>query len=529
MSQPSDLHKPYLVHHYVERAASRDPHRTAVCCGDKRLTYAELDSRSRALAHRLIGAGVKRGSCVPLLMPKSTDAILGMTGVSRAGGAYVPLDLDSPSHRIVSILQATQAQCVLVNHEGREKLASPEFSAAIHNAGLEGIHWIFVDAQQDTPDTGVIEGGVSVDIAYVLFTSGSTGTPKGVMIAHQAVTDYIDWCVHQYRVTPTDQVSNHAPLYFDNSTFDIYTAFAAGATLHLVPPHLNAVLPRLAGWIAEHAISVFFCVPSVLTLLLQSRRLKAGAFPALREVIFAGEVVQPDVLTQWMTLYPQARFTNMYGPTEITVDCTYHVVDAPPGTDPVPIGRARPNMELLVHTESGELVQTPGATGELWVRGLAVGYGYLGDEERTQKVFVQNPFTPFPDRLYRTGDLVTVREDGNFMFLGRADQQIKYLGHRIELGEIEAQLQALPEVEEAVVVFRQGESASEQGIGALVSVREGVKASDVLAALRHRVPSYMLPKRILCTQHSFPRTPNGKYDRKTILTTVFSGRGGAGD
>jgi non-ribosomal peptide synthetase component F len=314
-------------------------------------------------------------------------------------------------------------------------------------------------------------------------------------------------------------------LYFDNSTFDVYTAFAAGATLHLVPPGLNAVLPRLAGWISENAISVFFCVPSVLTLLLQSRRLKGGAFPALREVIFAGEVVQPDVLTRWMTLYPQARFTNMYGPTEITVDCSYHVVETPPGTDPVPIGRARPNMELLVYTDAGELTATPGATGELWVRGLAVGYGYLGDEERTRKAFVQHPCSPFTNRLYRTGDLVSIREDGNFMFLGRADQQVKYLGHRIELGEIEAQLQALPEVEEAVVVFRQGNSAGEQGIGALVSVREGVDAGDVLAALRHRVPSYMLPKRILCTRHSFPRTPNGKYDRNTILATVFSGDG----
>jgi acyl-coenzyme A synthetase/AMP-(fatty) acid ligase len=150
-----------------------------------------------------------------------------------------------------------------------------------------------------------------------------------------------------------------------------------------------------------------------------------------------------------------------------------------------------------------------------------VGYGYLGDQERTEKAFVQNPASRFPDRLYRTGDLVHIREDGHFMFLGRADQQIKYLGHRIELGEIEAQLQALPEVDEAVVVFRQGEEASEQGIGALVSVRDGIQSGDVLAALKHRVPAYMLPRRILCTQRAFPRTPNGKYDRRAILSAVF--------
>lgn len=506
-------HKPFLIQHYFERAVAGHPDKVAVTCGQESLTYAELDARSNAIARALLAAGAGKGKFVPFLMPKSVDSICAMLGILKAGCGYVPLDVDSPEQRLVSILRTTNARCLVVNTAGCERLVqTPSLG--------DGIVVIDCAVEADTAPLAPSER-ISVDVAYVLFTSGSTGAPKGVMIPHQAIIDYIDWCVVQYSVTDKDNVANHAPLYFDNSTFDIYTAFAAGATLHLVPPSLNAVLPRLVTWLSEKQISVFFCVPSVLTLLLRSRRLQRNSFPALRELVFAGEVVQADVLTEWMRLFPHVRFTNMYGPTEITVDCTYHVVQSPPGNEPVPIGRARPNMELYVYTETEELSQAIGATGELWVRGLSVGYGYLGDAAKTSAAFVQHPDSPFPDRLYRTGDVVRIREDGALMFLGRADQQIKYLGHRIELGEIEAQLQALEQVTEAVVVFRHGDDAGTQAIGALVSTAMPCTSAQILDALKARVPTYMLPRRLLCTEEPFPRTANGKYDRKAVLALVF--------
>ncbi len=519
----ASVHKPWLVQHYFDRALAEDPGKLAVTCGPDELTYAQVDRAASAISDRLRLAGMRRGDCVPVFMPKSVDAICSILGVLRADGAYVPLDTDSPASRVAGIVTACGSGLMLVNAAGRAKLLSAEYA-------LMTIKLTLVDVD----DAHLVElsgsrreySAISVDMAYVLFTSGSTGSPKGVMISHQAVIDYIDWCVHQYRITARDQVANHAPLYFDNSTFDLYTAFASGATLHLVPPELNAVVPRLASWLRDRAISVFFCVPSVLTLLLKSRRLRAGMFPDLRELVFAGEVVQPDVLTAWMELFPEARFTNMYGPTEITVDCTWHAVETPPGDEPVPIGKARPNMELFIALESGELSQSPGSTGELWVRGLSVGYGYLGDPDKTAMAFVQHPSSRFPDRLYRTGDLVRMREDGALLFLGRADQQIKYLGHRIELGEIEAHLQALSEVEEAVVVFHRAENPAQEGIGALVSTRSGLQSSEVLALLKQLVPGYMLPRKLKCTTEPFPRTPNGKYDRKEILQVVFAESGG---
>jgi D-alanine--poly(phosphoribitol) ligase subunit 1 len=512
-------HKPWLVQHYFDRALASNPDKIAVTCGSVELTYRQVDRAATVIAHRLRSAGMRRADCVAVFMPKSVEAICSILGVLRSDGAYVPIDTESPAARISGILAACGSGLMLVNQAGRAKLSSSDYESM-----LSGVTLIDVDDAHlvETALPQLRYEAISVDIAYVLFTSGSTGTPKGVMISHQAVIDYIDWCVYQYQITASDQISNHAPLYFDNSTFDLYTAFAAAATLHLVPPELNSVVPRLASWLRDRAISVFFCVPSVLTLLLKSRRLRAGMFPDLRELVFAGEVIQPDVLTEWMHLFPKARFTNMYGPTEITVDCTYHVVTTPPGHEPVPIGKARPNMEVFIALENGQLTQVPGSSGELWVRGLSVGYGYLGDPDKTSKAFVQHPSSRFPDRLYRTGDLVRMREDGALLFQGRADQQIKYLGHRIELGEIEAQLQALADVDEAVVVFHSGENSELEAIGALVSTRSGLHSNDVLDLLKQRVPGYMLPRKLKCTTDPFPRTPNGKYDRMQILQLVFA-------
>jgi amino acid adenylation domain-containing protein len=366
---------------------------------------------------------------------------------------------------------------------------------------------------------------ISIDIAYVLFTSGSTGVPKGVMIPHKAIIDYIEWCVETYALTDKDVISNHAPLYFDNSTFDLYCAFKTGATLHLVHEELNVVLPRLVKWLSERAISVFFCVPSVLTMLLRSRRLKPDSFPNLRHLICAGEVLPRDILSEWMAMYPHIQFANMYGPTEITVDCSFHIQHAIPSKDllSIPIGKARTNMELFVRTESGELSQAIGAQGELLVRGTAVAYGYLGDAEKTKKAFIQNPLNRFfHDQLYCTGDLVRIDEHADFLFLGRADDQIKYLGYRIELGEIEASLVGVEGVHEGVVVFNNSSVESEREIGALVSLHEGFNPEELRKALEKRLPGYMVPTRIKITTEDFPRTPNGKYDRKQTLQVVFS-------
>lgn len=502
-----------LVHQWFSEAAERHPEKPAVCCEDDMLTFREVDERTNALARAIQGVGAERGSLVPFFMKKSVRSIQSILGILKADCAYVPIDIDSPGQRLVSILEATGARAMVVDNESE---------AAIRALVPESALPTLLNVETfDASDTSPVEcANLSIDLAYVLFTSGSTGTPKGVMIPHKAIIDYIDWCVETYGLTGDDVISNHAPLYFDNSTFDIYTAFHTGATLHLVHKELNAVIPRLATWLREREITTFFCVPSVLRMLLRSRRVKAGSLPKLRHVIAAGEVLPPDVVDAWMELVPEAQYTNMYGPTEITVDCSYHVIHERPGTErPIPIGKARNNMELFVRVEDGSLSQEAGAEGELLVRGTSVAYGYLGDTERTEKAFIQNPLHDvFHDPLYCTGDLVRIDGSGDFQFLGRADHQVKLLGYRIELGEVEAVLGSLDEIEEVVVVFKATEP---EEIGALMVVRDGVDRAALNAAMGEALPSYMVPTTVVDLEGDYPMTSNGKYDRRAITEKVF--------
>lgn len=507
-----------LVQEYFSASARLHPEKPAICCEEQQLTFQQADEFSNAFARHLADLGVGRGSFVPFFMKKSVTSGLSILSILKADSAYVPVDVNSPHQRLKAILDSTQAKVIVVNNH----------SEALLNELLEEKDQpIIVNIEQFEPHNiePIEYKNLSIDIAYVLFTSGSTGVPKGVMIPHKAIIDYIDWCVDEYQITEKDVISNHAPLYFDNSTFDLYTAFKSGATLHLVHDELNAVLPRLVSWIKERKISVFFCVPSVLTMLLKSRRLKDDSMDFMRHLICAGEVLPRDILDAWMAKYPKVQFTNMYGPTEITVDCSFHMITERPKSSElsIPIGKARKNMELFIRTENGVLTQDSHIQGELLVRGTSVAYGYLGDQEKTQKVFIQNPnHNLYHDPLYCTGDLVAKNENGEFLFLGRADDQIKFLGYRIELGEIEASLNSIKNVAEGVVVFNDSPDESKREIGALVSLEETLSTTELLKLLQSLLPPYMVPTKIQLIEGEYPRTPNGKYDRKAIKQILFS-------
>lgn len=504
-----------LIQEYFSQSAQKFPHKVAVSCADQSVSFDVLDKFTNAFARHLQDF-ILRGDLVPFFLPKSIESIKSILSVLKADCAYIPIDINSPAQRLAAILTAANAKLLIVNSQS-ELL----FKQLLPDHGIR-----LINIDRFTPDNTapLAYKNLSIDLAYVLFTSGSTGIPKGVMIPHKAIIDYIDWCTETYQLTDADIIANHAPLYFDNSTFDLYTAFKTGSTLHLVHEELNAVIPLLVKWLNEREISTFFCVPSVLTLLLKSRRLKEDSFPKLRHLICAGEILPPEILAEWMQRYPHIQFTNMYGPTEITVDCSFHVIHQTPQdlAQPIPIGKARKNMELLVRTAEGNLSSTIGAEGELLVRGSSVAYGYLDDSERTNKVFIQNPtHNLFHDPLYCTGDLVRINEQGDFIFLGRADDQIKFLGYRIELGEIESQLRIIVGVEEGIVVFNNTTEESKRELGALVSLTRDFTLEDLRDNLKLRLPAYMLPTKLVAFNQEFPRTPNGKYDRKQARRIVF--------
>jgi len=507
----------YLVQQYFSQSATAFPDKAAINCEQESATYKESDLLTNAIGNHLRQHGLRRGSFVPFFMKKGVNAIHAMLSILKSDCAYVPIDVNSPAARVSAIIAACDAELVIVDSASKSHFESLVAS--------DSRPTLFVIDEFENGDTSTpLYENLSIDIAYVLFTSGSTGTPKGVMIPHKAIIDYIEWCVIEYELRDTDVIANHAPLYFDNSTFDIYTAFWTGAELHLVDENVNAILPSLIKWIANRKITTFFCVPSVLAMLLKSRRLKKDSFPDLRHLICAGEVLHPNVLASWMELFPHVQFTNMYGPTEITVDCSYHVIMNIPDAKckTIPIGKARPNMELFVRNDAGEMTKDVGSRGELLVRGTSVAYGYLGDRTRTSESFIQNPMHDlFFDPLYRTGDTVEIDDNHNFLFLGRSDQQIKYLGHRIELGEIEAIIVQMNGVNECVVVFNQGETPDSCEIGSMISAVNEASEREILSALPDQLPKYMIPTNVVIVSDDLPRTPNGKYDRKLVKMRLF--------
>jgi amino acid adenylation domain-containing protein len=355
-----------------------------------------------------------------------------------------------------------------------------------------------------------------------LYTSGSTGTPKGVMISHRASLTFVEWAAACAGLGEQDRVASPAPLHFDLSVFDVFAACKAAACMAVVPENTSIFPARLAQWLEREQISVWYSVPSVLTMLAAHGNLRGASLPRLRAVIFAGEVFPAKYLNSLMAELPGARYLNWYGPTETNV-CTWYEV--PPGsaelTAPVPIGKGCANTDVFAVTSEGRRVGKPGEEGELYVRGPGLMRGYWGDPEKTRRVLVRNPFQEgYDEPAYRTGDLVTLDEDGNYVFLGRRDGMVKTRGYRVELGEVETALYAHPGVREAVVLPVPDEMLGSR-LRAVICADPpgGLTREEVLDHCRRRLPGYMVPDVVEFCE-ALPRNSNGKVDRARLASTA---------
>jgi amino acid adenylation domain-containing protein len=335
------------------------------------------------------------------------------------------------------------------------------------------------------------------------------------MLTHRNGLAFVEWAVDQFGVAPEDRLSSHAPLHFDLSIFDLFAASTAQATLVLVP-RTTAMFPvEVVRFMDRHRITVWYSVPSVLSMVTQQATLPPNGLPRLRTVLFAGEVFPTKYLRRLMTMLPHARFCNLYGPTETNVCTWYDVRPLPEAqTAPIPIGRAIADVEAFAVTEDGRRAE-PGEVGELYVRGPTVMQGYWGDPERTARTLLSHPFAPeLADRVYRTGDIVMEDLEGNFAFLGRRDAQIKSRGYRIELGEIEAALYANPSVVECAVLAIPDELVTNR-LAAVVVTQNGIAADELTRDCSQRIPSYMIPETFEF-RDALPKTSTGKVDRNRL-------------
>lgn len=489
-----------LVQQYFSESAKKFPDKIAVNFRNENIIFSELNRQSNQLASALKARGVSRGDRVSFCLHKSIDSVKSVLGILKADAIYVPLNVQAPPARLGQIINDADPKIIICDSQ---TLSHVKEFGKIFNLDKEQD---FIAGQ--SADELVYEN-TSGDLAYILYTSGSTGIPKGVMITHANIINATDWAADEFKISSADRMSQHPPLHFDLSTFDLYCGFKSGTTLYLVPEELSLFPGQLMKFMEEKELTIWNSVPSVMVHLSIAGLPKSGRLPKLKKIFFNGEGFPTKFLAEWMKTYPEKEFVNMYGPTETTIQCTFYRIPEPPKdlTKLVPIGKACRNVEIF------------DVDGELYVAGLGVGAGYWKNPEKTAEAFIDYPGK---GRVYKTGDLVRKLADGNYEFIGRKDNQVKVRGNRIELGDVDSALYSLPYVNEAASLAVPDKDTGGNKLIAFVDLKIKHDEAQIKKDLSEKVPHYMVPDEII--ERKLPKTSTGKIDRVKLKIDHDAGK-----
>jgi len=500
---------PECLHEIIAETARRNPTAVAVTYEDREMTYAELDRRAEALAHRLQTMGVGRDTIVPVILDRSEDLVVAMLAALKAGGACMPIDPTQPSNRIATVVANARGVPVCITHQ-RQTDRIEGFTGEL--LCLDGLS---TPLQRDA--VAAPTGTTSADIAYVIHTSGSTGTPKGALNTHGGIRNRLLWMQQADPLSSVDRVFQQTPVTFDVSMLEIFWPLIAGAQIVIAKPDGHKDIGYVVKTIAEKSVTAAFFVPTMLRSFLAQPAVTDCV--SLRRVSCGGEVV-PYELTQRFHATLNAELWNEYGPAEAAVTATYFHCKRGASGPTVPIGRPIANMRVHLLNSHGEPVPI-GAAGEMFIGGAGVGRGYLNRPEATAASFIPDPFAERPGQLmYRTGDLARYLPDGNIEYLGRRDDQVKVRGVRIELGEVEAALGKHPDVRENAVVAGKDDRGNTRLVAHVVAAGEPAPTTNELRRfLLEQLPAAMVPS-VFCSVDTLPRTPSGKVDRRALVTAA---------
>lgn len=514
------------------RTCEAYPDAQALNIGDDWLSYGELYTTACQWAATLQAAAKGRPlRRIGIFGHRSECVYIGIVTSILLGATYVPLNTSFPMARSSAMAKAAKLDAIIADSNALQQLMHMDASAlpplilaprSHHQEFTQGkIKFL---SRHDVLDGRTFKLRVaSLDSeAYILFTSGSTGKPKGVPISHRNVAHFLKHNLNRYRLDTTDRLSQTFDHTFDLSVFDIFMAWWSGACV-CVMTKLDSLAP--GQFIESKAITIWFSVPSTVRLMQQGRQITRGGFPGLRLSLFCGEALGRSQVEAWAEAAPNSVIENIYGPTELTIACSAYrwnkrSNDPQYFNDLVPIGRLYPDMNSLIVDEHDHCVQQ-GAIGELCVDGPQRFQGYINAPELNTTAFLQDAGGK---TYYRTGDLVFINEDGDLVYVGRKDQQVKIGGFRVELGEIEGELRRMPGVIEAAVVLSKvvDQDSERQELTAYVMGHHLTK-SLVHAALKDFLPPYMLPQRIVNVL-SFPLNGNGKIDRRLLAEGNLQGK-----
>jgi len=492
----------------LESTANKYPDRPAFGDTTTDMTFNETVLKSKCVGS-FLSTYVERCQAVAFYMEKNCKAICGMFGAVYAGGFYSFIDVRQPSARAETVINVLEPAVIITDKEFADKARELNVSVPIFT--IEDI-LDKADIDEDALSTARSKAK-DIDPLYVNFTSGSTGTPKGVTVCHRSVLEFIHYFTDIFKITSDDILGNQAPFDFDVSVKDIYSGIMTGAKVQIIPREYFSAPMNLMDYVADKKVTILVWAVSAMCFVSIMNGLEYRTPETVRLIMFSGEVMPVKQLKKWQSHLPEATYVNLYGPTEITCNCTYHILDREyDDAEVIPAGKPFPNEEVFLLDENDNLVSKDLADsiGEICVSGTSVVLGYYKDPERTSAVFVQNPLhNNYIDIIYRTGDLGKYDNDGNLIYVSRKDFQIKHLGHRIELGEIETAAMAQEGVSRACCIY----DFDKKRI--IMYYTGDADKKQLTAALKTVLPPFMIPNSFKPIDE-MPLNKNGKIDRKAL-------------
>ncbi len=482
-----------------ERTAEAFPDEIAVEDDRCRFSWKKLKDKAQRAGSALAAADCRRKPVV-LMVEKSCAALALLYGVLYSGGFYVFVDTAQPDERIQKILRKLDAGVVVAEADQKERIRAMGYDGIIFEAEK------VLHGKADREELEKIRNEAKAeDILYAVFTSGSTGEPKGIAVSHDAAAKFIGHFVETFHINREDIIGNQAPFDFDVSVKDIFSSCVTGARLVLVPRTYFAMPRQLIDYLCEKKVTTLIWAVSALCMISQFGGFDYRVPVRLKKVMFSGEIMPLTQLKIWQDALPLTQFVNLYGPSEITCNCTYYIVPGHFSGNSLPIGSAFQGRRVFLLDENQEEVKSANMSGEICVSGESLAEGYYHDPEKTGQAFlVRNG-----ERVYRTGDIGFFGNDGLLNFVGRRDFQIKHMGHRIELGEVESAMEQIEGVDRACCIFDHARSLvygfyqGEAGTG------------QVRRELKQKLPSYMIPNKLKKVD-AFTLSAHGKIDRSAL-------------
>lgn len=499
---------------YLEKTCAKKPENIAVIEGNDSITFAELTERSKSLAEDIICLiGETYNRPIGVLISKSIKSIVSDWAISYSGNIYMNIDPKIPSARIKNIMDTIKPTLIITDTTGCKKYAECECDVPTLNLD----EYLPKEPKNSKQLLERLSSVIDTDPYCIINTSGSTGTPKGVVLNHKSFIDFTEWAQLTFTFGENEVIGSLSPNVFDIYSYEMCLMASKGATITIIPENYAMFPIKILEHLQKHQVSFCFWVPTIMVNIANMDLLSSATLPDLKLIWFAGEVFPTKQFNYWRKYLPNTIFVNLYGPIEITLDCTYYIVKrALEDNEPIPIGYPCRNTDILILNDNDALVSAD-EEGELCVRGTSLAMGYYNNPEKTAAAFVQNPLNKaYPETIYRTGDIVYKNKLGEIVFKGRKDSLIKHMGYRIELGEIEhVVVNTLKLVDNACVIY----NSTQKAITLIYESKDEKSAGELRKEIAKAFPKYMIPTAFI-RMDELPRNTNGKIDRLALNKLV---------